>query len=77
MDFNAQSLTVTLSANNPRDCVHVAVIDDQDLEPSEIFTIVLTTNHINATISVVRESATVTIIDNEPSDQGWDYSKWV
>lgn len=65
MDYVPQQMNVTLSAHQPRDCIKVGIVDDQFHDPNEMFSVVLSTNHIDATLASDRETANVTILDDD------------
>ena len=66
VDFDAQVMDVSLSANETRDCVQIPIINDTVLDPNEVFRVTLTTSTAGATVRSSLDSATVTIIDDEP-----------
>ena len=69
-DYNAPSLPVSLSADNVESCVQIPIVDDVVIDPDEEFLVLLQTVSTIAIIRAGRESATVTITDN---DQGKYY----
>ena len=64
-DFSIAPQTVTLSATQLRDCVIVGIVDDNVLDPGEVFSVTLTTNSVGATVRDALSSAQVTINDND------------
>ena len=56
---------VTLSLSQPRDCIQVAIVNDNILDPNEVFEVVLTTTTVNAMVLAGGDTATVTITDDE------------
>ena len=63
-DYNAQPLTVTLSATQLMDCVQVVLFNDGDLETDEEFMLTLTAS-TGATVTPGLDSAQVNITDDE------------
>ena len=64
-DFSTQTMGVTLSATQLRDCVQLSIVDDNVLDPDEVFRVTLTTSTAGATVRSDLSSATVTITDDD------------
>jgi hypothetical protein len=62
-DFSTQSMAVTLSPTQLRDCVRVPIVDDAFFDPDEVFRVILTTNTVGVIVSP--GLAQVTITDND------------
>ena len=64
-DFQVDTLPVTISRTQPRDCVTFRVTDDAVVDPGEFFNVILVSLSGFATVRPSRESAVVTIDDND------------
>ena len=62
-DFLPQQMTVSLSADQLRACVQVAIIADAIVEPNEVFDVGLTTSTSGVAVRLGREVAQVNILE--------------
>ena len=62
-DYMSTTVEVTFAAGSTRATVDVSIVDDTEIENSEMFTAVLSSSQSNAVI--VDGTATVTILDND------------
>ena len=61
VDFLPQQMTVSLSADQLRACVQVAIVEDTIVDPNEVFDVSLTTSTSGVAVRLGRELARVNI----------------
>ena len=68
-DYTATAGTATIAAGATSVTIEVPILDDDIDEPDDMFTVTLSNASGGATISPTAGSATVTIVDDDPSPQ--------